>query len=77
MITSSLLLAIILLIAPFGKLKTITLSVVSVALAVAPNVVVREPCSCHALLASVLLNVITNVLLDSFLAPAIRLLPPS
>ena len=76
MIASSLLLTIILLIAPFGKLKTIILRVVSVALAVAPNVVVREPYSYHALLASVLLNVSVNALLGSFLAPAIRLLPP-
>ena len=77
MITSSLLLAIILLIAPFRKLKTIILRVVSVALAVAPNVVVREPYSYHALLASVLLNVSVNTLLGSFLALTIRLLPPS
>jgi hypothetical protein len=73
----SLLLAIILLIAPFGKPKTITSRVVSVAWAVALNVVAREPCSCHAFLASTLLNVSANAPLGSFLAPTIRPLPPS
>ena len=75
MITSSLLLAVILLIASFEKLKTIISRIVSVAFAVAPNVMLKEPCSCYVLLAFTLLNVSANASLRSFLALAIRLLP--
>lgn len=77
MIASSLSLTIILLIAPFRKLKTIISRVVSIALAIAPNIVVREPYSYYTLLASTLLNISVNTPLESFLAPIIRLSPPS
>ena len=76
-IASSLLLAITLLIVPFGNPKTIISRVFSLVLAIALNVASSIPCSCQALLAFVLLNVSINALLRSFLAPVIRLSPPS
>jgi hypothetical protein len=71
------LLAIILLIAPFRKLKAIMSRVVFLALAMAPNIASKAPCPCYALIASVLLNVKAKALLKSFLALAIRSSPPS
>ena len=74
MIVSSLLLTVILLIAPFKKLKTIILKIVFVAFVVASNIVLKEPCFCYVLLAFTFLNVSANALLKSFLAFIIRLL---
>jgi hypothetical protein len=75
MIVPSLLLGVTLLIAPFGKPKTITLKVDSVVFAKALNVAFSASCSCQAFLALTLLNVRAKALLRSFLALVIRLLP--
>jgi hypothetical protein len=74
-IVPSLLLSVTLLIAFFGKLKTITLRVNSVVFAKALNVVFNAPCFCQAFLALTLLNIRAKTLLRSFLALVIRLLP--
>ena len=68
----SLLLIIILLIVFFKKPKTIILRVVSVALVIVLNIILREPCSYYAFLAFMLLNISIIALLKSFLAFAIR-----
>jgi hypothetical protein len=74
-IVLSLLLGVTLLIALFGKPKTIMLKVDSVVLAEALNVAFSALCFCQAFLALTLLNVRAKALLGSFLALVIRLLP--
>ena len=66
----------ILLIVFFKKPKTIILKIVSVALAIILNIILKEPCFYYVLLAFMLLNISANTLLRSFLAFIIRLLPP-
>jgi hypothetical protein len=75
-IVLSLLLGVTLLIAPFGKLKTITLRVDFVVFAKALNVASSASCFCQAFLTSTLLNVRAKAPLRSFLALMIRSLPP-
>jgi hypothetical protein len=74
-IVLSLLLGVTLLIAPFGKPKTIMLRVNFIVLTKALNVASSAPCSYQAFLALMLLNVKAKTPLKSFLASVIRLLP--
>jgi hypothetical protein len=71
-IALSLLFSVTLLIALFGKPKTITLKVDSVVFAEAPNVAFSAPCFCQAFLALTLLNIRAKAPLRSFLAFVIK-----
>jgi hypothetical protein len=76
-IAFSLLSNVTLLIAPLEKLKTITSKVDLVVFAEALNVATSASYFCQVFLALTLLNIKAKVLLKSFLALVIRLLPSS